>query len=396
MSKLVHYFEYHYFESKDDINYIKHNDSWVTKNKVLKQFIPSPTMVPNLDSIPPYDLNMLKYPNDYLNTNDDLFALGTGRHEKDIYMFATRGCPYHCIFCASQFVHGHKVRSYSAKRIKSDIMHYNVKYGMTSFPFLDDHFLADKQKALDILDFIHSWGFACRIFNLNYIHLDRDIIQALKKTGSDRILITLDGLDEGFLRKVVKKPANFKKAREVIQICREEKIIVLANILVGYPGETVEDLKYGALNMLKMGANWYSILIASPLQGSELYGICKEKGYLAKTDEFQSMDYYTPAIHTPDFTPEWIKRKAYEINLNLNFVHNWDMQHGEFNIPLVLFERVMEIAPSHAFAYYFAAICSKNLGNTYTWERYRDMYYNIKRSALEWKEWSEWFKLREI
>ena len=371
---------------------------WITKDKIhQRNFRPSNWMIDNLDEIPRYDLTMLRYPDDYLNTNDDLFALGTDRRgEKDIYMFATRGCPYHCIFCASQFVHGHKVRSYSTERIKQDIVAYNRDYRMTSFPFLDDHFLADKKKALDILEFIYRNGLTSRIFNLNYIHVDREIIQALKRTGSDRILITLDGLNEKFLRKVVKKPADFKKAKEVIQICREEGIVVISNIIIGYPGETLESIDFEADALWDMGANWYSILTAAPFHGSELYDICQKNGYLAADKDITAIDYHHTAIHTSDWGPAEIQKMAYQLNLRINFVGNWDMRHGEFDIPLTMFMRVLEIEPNHAFAWYFGAICAEAMALTLTYHKFKSQYRRVMEQCPEWKEWAEWFNLKEI
>jgi radical SAM superfamily enzyme YgiQ (UPF0313 family) len=380
------------------LDYIRSTPSWITKDKINDtKFKPWNMSVAYLDSIPPYDLSMLDYPADYYNTNDNLFGLGTDKPvEKDIYMFATRGCPYFCQFCASQFVHGHKVRKYSVERIKSDVLYYNKTYGITSFPFLDDHFLADKDAALEILDFIYAHNFSCRIFNLAYIHLDREIIQALKRTGSDRVLITIDGLNEEFLRRVVKKPANFNKAREVIQICREEGLTVLSNIIIGFPGETEAMINKGVEGMMSMGANWYSILTAAPLHGSELYEICKREGYLDCGAEFE-IDYNKTAICTPDFDPAWIQWKAYEVNLNLNFVNNYDMKNGEYSTALMMFRRVIEdVSNTHAFAFYYAAICARELGMDSRYMYYKSEYYGLLEKFAEWRYWAEHFRLEEL
>ncbi|MFH2043937.1 MAG: radical SAM protein [Pseudomonadota bacterium] len=383
------------------VNYLENDSSWITKKKLLDEnFKPTNTLIKDLDEIPPYELEMLLHPDDYFNSNDDVFTLGTDNKsadEKDIAMFATRGCPYHCIFCASQFVHGHKVRKYSIERLKKDILHYNYKYGITSFPFIDDHFLANKQNAIEILDFIHENGFSSRIFNLAYIHVDRDIVKALKKTGSDRALITIDGMNEDFLRKTVRKPANFAKAKDVIKIFREEGLIVINNNIIGFPGETPEDIDRGVNTMLDMGANWYAILTAIPLQGSELYRICEEKGYLPKNESIYTTDFHKSVIQTSEFTPEWIQKKAYEINLHLNFVNNYDMRHNEYEIPLSLYERLLEkVIDTHAFAYYFGAICAKKLNYSDKYEKYKEKYYEMNGKYIFWKEWSNHFNLSDL
>lgn len=382
------------------LEYLNKDSSWVTREKVKDaNFKPTNTLIENLDEIPPYELEMLLHLQDYFNTNDDVFTLGTDTKkegEKDIAMFLTRGCPYRCIFCASQFVHGHRVRKYSVERMKKDILLYNKKYGITSFPFLDDHFLHYKKEALEIMDFIYENGFSSRIFNLAYIHVDRDIIKALKRTGSDRALITIDGLNEDFLRKIVKKPAHFAKAKEVIELFREEGMIVLNNNLIGFPGETPEDIERGVETMLDMGADWYQILVAIPLHGSELYDICQSNGYLPKNESVFSGDFHASVIETPEFTPEWMKKKAYEINLKLNFVENYNMKHGEYNVPLTLFERVMnKVIDTHAFAYYYAAICARELKDFDKYEKYRNKYIEMSKMPF-WKEWIEHFNLEEL
>lgn len=389
-----------YLEGKTG-EYLEKDSSWITRNKLQDpKFNPVNTLIENLDEVPPYQLEMVLHPDDYFNTNDDVFTLGTDTKksgERDIAMFATRGCPYHCIFCSSQLVHGHKIRKYSTERIKKDIIYYNDKYGITSFPFLDDHFLASKKNALEILDFIYQKGFSSRIFNLSYLHIDREIIRALKKTGSDRALITIDGLNENFLKKVIKKPTRFEKAKEVIQAFKEEGIIIINNNIIGFPGETPEDIDRGVNTMLDMGANWYAILTAIPLHGSKLYDICKANGYIPDNDTVFSSDFHSSVIETPEFTTEWIKKKAYEINLTLNFVHNYDMHHGKYAVPLSLYERIItKVLDTHAFAYYYAAVCAKELGDLEKYKNYRTKYYQMIDQHTCWKEWADYFKLQDI
>ena len=380
--------------------YLEDDDSWITVSKLSRpSFIPKNTLIENLDEIPPYELEMCLFYEDYFNTNQDVFSLGSDNiapNERDIAMFATRGCPYRCIFCASQFIHGHRVRKYSVKRLKDDMLLYNKKYGITSFPFLDDHFLHFKDHALELLNFIKENGFNSRIFNLAYIHVDKDIIKALKDTGSDRALITIDGLNEDFLRRVVRKPAHFKKAKEVINAFRDEKMVILNNVIIGFPGETPEMIEKGVKTMLDMGANWYQVLTAIPLHGSELYDICEKGGFIKSDCDLFNLDYHTSVIETKDFTSDWIKWKAYEINLRLNFVENYDMKHGEYEVPLSLYERIIDkVLDSHAFAYYYAALCAKYLGDINKYNTYREKYLYYSKDAF-WENWINYFKLTDL
>ncbi|MBF0266085.1 MAG: B12-binding domain-containing radical SAM protein [Gammaproteobacteria bacterium] len=384
----------------DVAKYLHKDASWITSRKLATlMFEPSNTLLDDLDEIPPYELEMLLQYEEYFNSNDDVFSLGVDRtdNSKDLVMFATRGCPFRCIFCASQFVHGHKVRKYSMKRIQEDIHYYNKKYGITSFPFLDDHFLADKKFAVELMDFVADQGFSCRIFNLNYMHINEDIIRALIRTGSDRALITIDGLNQDFLRKVVRKPSSFKTARKVIQMFRNEGLVVLNNIIIGYPGETPEDIAKGVEDMRTMGANWHSILTAIPLPGSELHQICEDNNFLPDDESAFAIDYHTAVISTNDFSADWIKTKSYEINLDLNFVNNYDMSIGNYETALTLFERLLEkVIDTHAFAFYFAAICAKKLGDENKYDTYQKKYEEMVNKYSLWQNWAKHFDLQPL
>jgi radical SAM superfamily enzyme YgiQ (UPF0313 family) len=191
---------------------------------------------------------------------------------------------------------------------------------------------------------------------------------------------------------VVHKPANFKKAKEVIDICRSEEVTVMSNIIIGFPGETKEMIDEGVKTMLDMGADWYSVLVAVPFRGSELYEICREKGYLVR----EGQDYHDAVIETPEWTPKWIKWKAYEINLRLNFVENWNMRHGNCWEALELFERVIKMVPDHAFSYWCAAECCRKIELFDRFYRYRDSYHKLYNRNSEWQGWAKHFKLKEI
>ena len=52
----------------------------------------------------------------------------------------------------------------------------------------------------------------------------------------------------------------------------------------------------------------------------------------------------------------------YLCNLDLNFVNNYDMRVGNFNIALAAFLDVIQRVDGHAFAYYYASVCYKNIG----------------------------------
>jgi len=385
----------------DAWNVLAKNDSWITREKITdSKFIPDNKHVECLDAIPPYVLDVALYFEDYFGANIDGFTLGqthsTEKDLRDIEMFSSRGCPYRCIFCASSVVHGKNVRRLSYDRVVGDIEYYHEKYGVNSFAFLDDHFLGDREYAKKIIKYVMGRGFGFRAFNLNYNHVDAELALLISDAGVDRVLITVDGVNEGFLRRVVKKPASFKKAKEVISMFRGLDVVVVSNIIIGFPGETKASIADGVHDVWALGANWYSVLTAIPLQGTELYDYCADNGLIPKNDSVYSVDYHSSVISTAEFTTEWLAEKAYEINLYLNFVNNYDMSNGCYYIPLQLYERLLStVVEDHAFAYYYAAICAKELGDREKYSRYRGSYNSVVRASSFWAKWADHFSLSQ-
>ena len=63
----------------------------------------------------------------------------------------SRGCPYRCIFCASEVMSGRKVRLRSAANVLEEIDILHRENGIREVIFLDDHFLADRDRAIEIM-----------------------------------------------------------------------------------------------------------------------------------------------------------------------------------------------------------------------------------------------------
>jgi len=102
-------------------------------------------------------------------------------------------------------------------------------------------------------------------------------------------------------------------------------------------------------------------------------------------------------IRTPDFSPEYIERKVYEMNLTLNFVNNYGMRTGDYQNALRLFERVLSTAiNTHAFAYYFAAKCCEKLAQPDKYHWYKSKYEEMVQIYPFWREWADFFHLQPL
>jgi radical SAM superfamily enzyme YgiQ (UPF0313 family) len=353
----------------------------------------------DLDEIPPYDINMVIRRDIYSRNVYNAFAttLNDTKVCDGFYFFTTRGCPGHCVFCASQTVHGHKVRYYSAERVKADVSRLVNDFGVEKILFQDDHFLADKERAVDILRYMKASSYNVDISALAFFAVDGDTARAIKECGINTVNITIENANSVTLSKIIHKPGNLDRAKEAIRILKENNFYISTNILTGFPGETAESIETGFNNLVTMGFNWVNFLIVAPLPGSVLYEKCKTEGLLVDSADVYKMDYETCLIKTPDFTPEFIENKVYEMNLHLNFVLNYDMANGNYSHALKMFEHVINyIIDNHAFACYFAAKCCKKLDMPLKFQEYKERYIFIKNESDFWKRWIDFFRLDDL
>lgn len=102
---------------------------------------PDRPLIQNLDELP--------YPARHL-------LLEKEKYSPDAFgsIYATRGCPYHCIFCASHRIWDRKVRSRTPENIIDEIKYVQKTFKTRNFTFDDDSFTYDKKFVDDLCDLL--------------------------------------------------------------------------------------------------------------------------------------------------------------------------------------------------------------------------------------------------
>jgi len=119
----------------------------------------------------------------------------------------------------------------------------------------------------------------------------------LKKSGCNYISISPES-GSAELMKNIDKPFNYNHALKVVKEMNKNKIFSQACFIVGYPGETIDDLKKTRkmiFDLTKRGVDEIAVFIVTPIPGSKIY---------EKFDGFNTLSNLT-------FTPTW--RKDYKM-----------------------------------------------------------------------------------
>ncbi len=380
------------FAASDPLEYLNTSDSWITKNKIDKGaalFVPKHDFIEELDEIPFYDYDLCDIEKHSIN------PVTSSYHNVDdktgFHIMTSRGCPYLCTFCASHRTHGRKMRFHSVQRVNEDLHRLKNQYGATTVVFQDDHLMGDKERVYEILKIVGDLKLQALFQNgLTLYALDRKMLEAFYAAGVRNLVLPVESGSEKVLREQMKKPLKFRISERVARDCREIGIYTNTNILIGMPGETKEDIEEARINLRKIETNWFNIVCASPIVGSEMHALAKEKKYI-KIDTLGA-DFREAAIETEDFTSEYIQDMQYLMNLELNFVHNTDVRLKEYGLAIKAFQNVIRIKPDHAFAHYYTAQCYKGLDNLVECERSMLAYFDYVSNPF-WSKYANYFNL---
>ena len=185
----------------------------------------------------------------------------------------------------------------------------------------------------------------------------------------------------------MRKPLKLSIVKRVAEDCRELGIYANVNILIGLPGETMSDIEDTRAFLKTINANWFIVLCASPLVGSEMYDICTENNYLK--EGHLGSDYKKAVVETEDFSAEYIQEKSYLLNLELNFVENSDFRLGCYDVALKGFENAIRAKHDHAIAYYYASKCYEKMGNTAKADKYLQTATEIFSHNRMWRAYAD-------
>ncbi|MFH1751766.1 MAG: radical SAM protein [archaeon] len=238
---------------------------------------PKRELIQNLDDIPIPARDLFEMKEFYTQPR----AVIRGIMKRTIQIMSSRGCPYDCAFCASARMWERKFRFHSPERVIKEIEHLIETYNISALFFVDDTFIANKDRVKRICDLMIERGINKRIVwscQLRANLVDKEIVDKIKSAGCVQAEFGLESGNERVLSMIKGNSVTIKQNTEAIRICKEAGLRVLANFVVGNPSETREEI-IDTLNFIKNNPlNFVHPHIATPFPGSRYWEIAKQQG----------------------------------------------------------------------------------------------------------------------
>lgn len=243
-------------------------------------------------------------------------------------LITSRGCPYRCTFCSSTGFWGNRYRPRSVENVLAEMEHLVRDFGIREFKFFDDNLTADQERAKAIFrgmverNLRVSWNTPNGI---HAVHLDDELLDLMKASGCYELTLAVESGDAEVLRKIIRKPTKLSEVESAARRIRERGIGSHGFFIIGFPGETREQIQRTLEFSRKLDLDRISCFIANPLPGTEMYRICVEKGYIPEDYPFDSIDYFEGQFETPEWSRQELhklrQRWFWQYNLSLLLRH---------------------------------------------------------------------------
>jgi len=226
-------------------------------------------------------------------------------------IMTTRGCPFRCSFCSSTSFWGYRLRKRSVGNVMKEIDVLVNEYKIQEIQFSDDNLTVDKKRAIELFKILIPYNLSWCMPNGTMVGtLDNSLIDLMASSGAYQLSFALESGSQRLLKEVIhKRVPEKKKLKSLISRCHENNIQVHGMFIVGFPGETKEDIQKTFDYPYEIDLDSASFFVASPLPGSDLYEECKTKNYILDG----LADFKSSIINIPRDSKDYLMdKKEYE------------------------------------------------------------------------------------
>ncbi len=217
------------------------------------------------------DLTELPLPNRMaINMQFYLDTWKNNHGQSSMTISTQRGCPYTCKWCSTA-VYGQSYRRRPAYLVAAEMRMLKEQYNPDALWFVDDVFtvshkwLQEFKEEVIKQDAIIPFECITRAERLN-----TTILQLLKEIGCFRIWIGAESGSQKIID-LMDRRVDVNLVKEMIQKTNAIGIETGTFIMLGYPGETIADIKETITYLKEANPTHYTITIAYPIKGTSLY-----------------------------------------------------------------------------------------------------------------------------
>ena len=299
------------------------------KSKKLKKVYNGQT-VDNLDSVPFPSRDLLKD-----KQGGNIFAYNKMYKEGgSTVLLTSRGCPFKCTFCsAPKFTYSKKVRHRSSKNVRQEIEHVIQKYGIRQFRISDDMFTANRDRVLDLCNYLGPLDIVWRI-STRVKPTDYEMYKAMFESGCREVSFGIESFDDNVL-KVLKKGTTAKDNARALEIAHQVGMKSRVLFMIRTPGQTSKTVKKNIEWLQKVPYDIICVTSFVPLPGSEIWERPDKFGIEILSRNLDDYNFYFFGSSGENELKDVIKiknRSLDEFNEETQYFKDWIRETGKLNL----------------------------------------------------------------
>ncbi|CUS93798.1 Radical SAM superfamily enzyme YgiQ, UPF0313 family [Candidatus Kryptonium thompsonii] len=237
------------------------------------------------------DLDAIPFPaRDLVDMDDYRRAWKKAHGYWSLTIINSRGCPYHCSWC-QKAVFGRKYRIRTPENSADEMKHIKEIYSPDFIRVVDDITGVQKNWVLrwseEVLNRNAIIPFEC-LTRVNLV--SEDMLKALKDMGCKKIYLGVESGSQKVLD-AMEKGITIQQIYKASELCKKFGIKTYFFMMVGYPGEDIDDLKLTAKLLRETLPDEFSTTIAYPLPGTKFYEQVRDRLMFDSQEWMLDWDY---------------------------------------------------------------------------------------------------------
>lgn len=241
-------------------------------------------------------------------------------------IIASRGCPYHCAFCAAPTLYGRRVRWRAIDKIAEEIHYLKEEHGVAGLRFHDDCFGVDRQRFYSMCQMLGGMDIIYRV-NMRATAMDQESASLLLKSGCTEVGIGVESAHQPSLD-AVEKGLSVEAAAEAIAACKAVGLRVRAFMMIGLPheGHDIGDKTIAFLDRTRPDRVVLSSFV--PFPGSHIHEHAEEYGLRYTDPNISAHRMFVGPDDNEPFRFGYADMPASELEMHRSRILRWLRQEG--------------------------------------------------------------------
>ncbi len=183
-------------------------------------------------------------------------------------MLSALGCPLKCAYCD---VPAGRYQSRSPEHVVEEIDECVNRYGIREILFQDETFTLQRSRILKTCELIQAHGLKVHwSVRARPDYVDREMLHAMKESGLTKINFGIESGNPEILKRM-NRDIPLDVIRRAVRWTQEEGITTLGFFIIGFPGETEEDVRDTMRFALELNCDFIQVNKMVPQPPSPVY-----------------------------------------------------------------------------------------------------------------------------